>query len=108
MLGRPIVVRSVSVLAPGASGIAARLKLARSHAELTIRALASAAGVASSAITDTEIGNRIPRADTIEKIARALGVSACWLAYGEGTAPRWEGEMFQQSPTIGSKRGPRR
>ena len=89
MLGRPIVVRSVSNLAPGASGIAARLKLARSHAELTIRALASAAGVASSAITDTEIGNRIPRADTIEKIARALGVSACWLAYGEGTAPSW-------------------
>lgn len=27
MLGRPIVVRSVSVLAPGASGIAARLML---------------------------------------------------------------------------------
>lgn len=98
------MVRSVSNLAPGASGIAARLKLARSHAELTIRALASAAGVASSAITDTEIGNRIPRADTIEKIARALGVSACWLAYGEGSAPRWAVEANQQSPTIDSKR----
>jgi transcriptional regulator with XRE-family HTH domain len=104
MLGRPIVVRFVSNLAPGASGIAARLKLARSHAKLTIRALASAAGVASSAITDTEIGNRIPRADTIEKIARALGVSACWLAYGEGTSPRWAGEDNQHPhPSVAKK-----
>ena len=83
------MVRSVSKLAPGASGIAARLKEARQHAEMTIRALAAAAGVASSAITDTEIGQRIPRADTLEKMARALGVSACWLAYGEGDSPRW-------------------
>lgn len=91
------MVRSVSNSAPGAGGIAARLKLARSHAEMTIRALASAAGVASSAITDTEIGHRIPRADTLEKIARALGVSACWLAYGEGTAPTWTSVV--RSPT---------
>lgn len=83
------MVRSVSKLAPGASGIAGRLKDARKHAEMTIRALASAAGVASSAITDTEIGQRIPRADTLEKMARALGVTACWLAYGEGDAPPW-------------------
>lgn len=108
MLGRPIVVRSVSNLAPGASGIAARLKLARSHAELTIRALASAAGVASSAITDTEIGNRIPRADTIEKIARALGVSACWLAYGEGTVPRWASDTGNPSDDVAAKRAPSR
>lgn len=83
------MVRSVSNLAPGASGIASRLKEARKHADLTIRALAAAAGVASSAITDTEIGNRIPRADTLEKMARALGVSACWLSYGEGPKPVW-------------------
>ena len=85
----PIVARSPSDLAPGASGIAARLKQARAHAGITIRALAKSAGIASSAITDTEIGNRIPRADTLEKIARALNVSACWLAYGEGKAPAW-------------------
>lgn len=83
------MVRSVSKLAPGAGGIAARLKEARQNAAMTIRALAAAAGVASSAITDTEIGERIPRADTLEKMARALGVSACWLAYGEGSAPPW-------------------
>lgn len=83
------MVRSVSNLAPGASGIASRLKEARKHSDLTIRALAAAAGVASSAITDTEIGNRIPRADTLEKMARALGVSACWLSYGEGPKPAW-------------------
>lgn len=102
------MVRSVSNLAPGASGIAARLKLARSHAELTIRALASAAGVASSAITDTEIGNRIPRADTIEKIARALGVSACWLAYGEGIAPRWTSDTMTPSSDVTDTRAHRR
>lgn len=85
----PIVTRPSSDLAPGASGIAARLKQARAHSGITIRALAKSAGIASSAITDTEIGDRIPRADTLEKMARALNVSACWLAYGEGNAPVW-------------------
>jgi len=29
----------------------------------------------------------MPRIDTLEKIAHALGISAGWLAYGEGSEP---------------------
>lgn len=34
----------------------------------------------------------MPQIDTIEVLARALGVSAGWLAYGEGITPEWATE----------------
>lgn len=62
--------------------------MAREHAKLTQRGLATAAKCAESMISDVE-GNagRMPQIDTIEVLARVLGVSPGWLAFGEGSAP---------------------
>lgn len=54
---------------------------------MTLRELATKSGQPLSTITDIEGGRRMPRIDTLEKIAHALGVSAGWLAYGEGQSP---------------------
>lgn len=75
------------------TGLGARLKWARSRAEMTVRDLADVAGVAFSAISEIEKGGRIPRADTLERLAVALKVPACWLVFGDGVAPEgWKAE----------------
>jgi transcriptional regulator with XRE-family HTH domain len=77
--------------APKSSLVGERLKWARARANLTIRDLGQAASVPNSSITEIEMGGRIPRANTLEKLANALKVSACWLTFGEGPAPHgWE------------------
>lgn len=63
----------------GNNGIGQRLKLARQRSGLTIREL-GAAGVASLVMADTEHEKRTPRADTVERLAGVLKVTACWLA----------------------------
>jgi len=68
-------------------GIGQRLKWARQRAELTVRDVARATGVSPSTISDTELNRRIPRADTLEKLAVALRVEPSWLAFGDGKAP---------------------
>lgn len=68
-------------------GIGQRLKWARQRAELTVRDVARATGVSPSTISDTELERRVPRADTLEKLAVALKVEPAWLAYGDGRAP---------------------
>lgn len=75
--------------APQSSGLSRRFRLAREHAGLTQRALAAKARCTNSTIIEVESGNRMPQIDTIEVLARALGVSSGWLAYGEGIAPEW-------------------
>ena len=62
--------------------------MAREHANLTQRGLAAAAKCSESMISDIE-GNagRMPQIDTIEVLARVLGVSPGWLAYGDGVSP---------------------
>ena len=67
--------------------IGKRLKWARTHGEMTIRDVARLAGIASSAVTEIEQGTRIPRADTLERLAAALKVPGCWLVFGDGPAP---------------------
>lgn len=62
-------------------GLAERLKKARQQAKKTPNALSVAAGVASGVVSDVE-GRNVPRLDTAEKLARALGLSPAWLAYG--------------------------
>lgn len=54
---------------------------------MTIRAVAVRAGVASSAVTEIEQGARVPRADTLERLAAALKVAPCWLVFGDGPVP---------------------
>ncbi len=80
-MGRP------DLKAPKSSRVGERLKWARARYKLTIRDLSAAASVPNSVITEIELGNRIPRANTLEKLAYALKVSACWLTYGEGPVP---------------------
>jgi transcriptional regulator with XRE-family HTH domain len=72
--------------------IGSRLKWARARAEMTIRDVARLANVASSAVTEIEQGTRIPRADTLERLAAAVKVPGCWLVFGDGPAPKgWTG-----------------
>lgn len=54
---------------------------------MTIRDVAVRAGVASSAVTEIEQGSRIPKADTLERLAAALKVAPSWLVFGDGPSP---------------------
>ena len=78
-----------TALHAGSSGLSMRFRKAREHAGLTLRDLAAKSGQPLSTITDIEGGRRMPRIDTLEKIAHALKISAGWLAYGDGTQPTW-------------------
>ncbi|MFO0573071.1 MAG: helix-turn-helix transcriptional regulator [Polyangia bacterium] len=59
-----------------------RLKKARQHRELSSAALSLQAGLSLNAAYGLESGERIPRIDTIERLARALQISPCALAFG--------------------------
>ena len=63
-------------------GFARRLRSARSAAELNGAALSTAAGLSHNAVAQLELGERVPRLDTVAKLAKALAVSPCWLAFG--------------------------
>lgn len=65
--------------------LGARLSQARQEAGLSVRALSAKCGVSSSTVGYIEQGRQYPTVETLERIARALGVSACWLAYGIAT-----------------------
>ena len=62
-----------------------RLFEARDRAGLPLRELGQRAGVSWSTISAIEKGNQSATAETIEKLAIALGVRPCWLAFGEGS-----------------------
>jgi transcriptional regulator with XRE-family HTH domain len=63
----------------------ARLAEARRRAGLSQNALAKAAGLSQPTILRLEEGASFPALDTLERIARALDVSPCWLAFGVGS-----------------------
>lgn len=69
-----------------------RLYEARANRGLTMAALANKAKVGASTINTIEKGRTSPAADTIERLAKALGVDPCWLAYGTGAQPDWTAE----------------
>ncbi len=83
--------------APHASGLGLRVRQAREHAGLTQRALAAKSRVTNSTIIEVEAGKRMPQIDTVEVLARALGVTAAWLAYGQGGSPDWLQEAETQT-----------
>lgn len=62
-----------------APGLPARLRAARERAGLTQEALAEAAGVSTGMIGQLESAATLPSLPTIERLARALGVSPCHL-----------------------------
>lgn len=51
------------------------LREARERAGISARGLAAASGVSSGTVAKVELGHACPGADTIEAIARGLGVS---------------------------------
>jgi transcriptional regulator with XRE-family HTH domain len=66
-----------------------RFNQARLHADLTLAELEKKSGCAMSMLSGIAIGDRMPRIDSVVKIARALGVSPGWLAFGDGPCPEW-------------------
>ena len=65
------------------AGFAGRLKEARSLRDVTVRELGRASGIVEGTIRAMERGT-MPQVDTVEAVAKALGVSPAWLAFGEG------------------------
>ena len=63
--------------------LAQRLKLSRSHANLTQKALADKAGIEQPAISQLETGKSM-KSVHLPAIAQACGVSIIWLATGSG------------------------
>ncbi len=64
------------------NGFAGRLAQARKAGRMTGAALSLAVDMGVNAAWGLEAGGRLPRLDTVEKLASVLKVSACWLAYG--------------------------
>lgn len=69
---------------PLSSGLGRRFRQAREKKGLTLRALAAVSGCQYSTIVAIESSGRMPQITTVEVLARALGVSPGWLAFGEG------------------------
>ena len=59
-----------------------RLARARKAADMSGSALSLAVGMTPGSVWSLEAGGRIPRVDTVEKLAKVLRVSPCLLAYG--------------------------
>ena len=75
---------------PLSSKLSQRLRLAREKRGISRRDLAARLGGDKySTLSKIEEGDSMPGIDTVELLARALGVSAGWLAYGEGIMPAW-------------------
>lgn len=68
-------------------GLPARVTQARESAGLSMRALGIAAGLTGPAIEKIEKGRSVPRLDNVEALAKVLGVSPGWLAFGIGRGP---------------------
>lgn len=67
---------------PQHHAFALRLARARKAADMSGLALSLAVGMTANTSWGLEAGGRIPRVDTVEKLAKALKVSPCMLAYG--------------------------
>src|SRR5262245_566818 len=67
---------------PKHRGLPVRLKKARKAAGLTGHALSLAAGLSHTATRNIEEQGTVPRIDAVERLASALGVSPCFLAFG--------------------------
>lgn len=59
-----------------------RLKDARKEAGHTRMGLSLLAGLGNNAVSRIEDEGRMPTIDTVEQLARALGVAPSWLAFG--------------------------
>ena len=72
-----------------------RLKKAHKASRLSYASLAEAAGLSGAGTVQyLASGDRTPRIDTVERLARALDVSPCWLAYG------YDGPLSEQTDLL--------
>lgn len=85
-------------------GLAKRLGAVRALRGLSMRELEQRADAAGNLVRNTEAGRSLPTLRTVEQLAKALGVSPAWLAYGEGPmeAPtRRRATQVEQAQTSG-------
>lgn len=68
-------------------GLPQRLQESRERLGLSLRALALAAGLSGPGVAKIENGESVPTLDNVEALAKALGVSPGWLAFGVGRGP---------------------
>lgn len=68
---------------PAREALPGRLRKARRAAGLSALALSTKAGLGRGSVAMIEDGHRLPRVGTVAQLARALGTSAGWLAFGD-------------------------
>jgi transcriptional regulator with XRE-family HTH domain len=87
--------------APRCEGIGARLQAARAERGISLREVARRAGAGEGVAVAVARGT-MPAIDTLEALAGALGVSAAWLAFGEGPRelPRRRSRLSEQHLTL--------
>ncbi len=69
-------------------GLPWRLHEVRYEVGLTVHEMGALAGLSNSVVSYIENG-RVPLLDSVERIALAVGVSPCWLAFGADGAGRF-------------------
>ena len=70
----------------GVEQVGHRIAELRQAQGMTRKALGAASQLAGQAIANIEQKGMLPRVDALERIAKALGVSPGWLAFGTGHA----------------------
>jgi transcriptional regulator with XRE-family HTH domain len=70
-------------------GAGRRLEERRGLSALSYRELGDSAGLSHEAVRMIEVSEKVPTLETIERLAVALDVSPCWLAYGIGRPKGW-------------------
>lgn len=65
-----------------AAQVGLRLSQLRAESGLSLRQLGESAGISHQVVTNIENGRGMPKLDTAERLAIALGVAPCLLAYG--------------------------
>jgi transcriptional regulator with XRE-family HTH domain len=74
-----------------------RIRLIRNHRGLKLQELAQATGVSAAAISRIETQHRMPRIDTIQKIAHAFEVTSSFLLGEEDSNLNLSTALAQQS-----------
>lgn len=78
---------------PTAMSVGQRLEAARKARAMTRQALGIASGLTGQTVANIEYKGMRPRVDTVEMLAKVLGVSASWLAFGDGCAASVRNEI---------------
>lgn len=99
---------STSGLTTAYLGVAKRLSDRRSALGLSLRQVGTAAGISYQTVNLIECGEAVPKVDSLHRLAIALDVAPCWLAYGVGDPPIDPAEAglqrgTQSEPTEGAK-----